>query len=37
LLAVISIASVFIFTWMSVPVIILVYVLLSLLFKIKSA
>ncbi len=37
LLAVISIASVFIFTWMSVPVIILAYVLLSLLFKNKPA
>ena len=33
LLAVISLASIFIFTWMSVPVMILAYVLLSLLFK----
>jgi CDP-diacylglycerol---serine O-phosphatidyltransferase len=37
LLAVISVASIFIFTWMSVPVMILAYVLLSLLFKNKSA
>ena len=37
LLALISIASIFIFTWMSVPVIILAYVLLSLLFKNKIA
>lgn len=37
LLVIISIASIFIFTWMSVPVIILAYVLLSLLFKNKSA
>jgi CDP-diacylglycerol--serine O-phosphatidyltransferase len=37
LLAAISLASIFIFTWMSVPVIILAYVLLSLLFKNKSA
>ncbi|HEY6062107.1 MAG TPA: CDP-alcohol phosphatidyltransferase family protein [Chitinophagaceae bacterium] len=37
LLAIIAIASVLIFTWMSVPVIILAYVLLSLLFKTKSA
>jgi CDP-diacylglycerol--serine O-phosphatidyltransferase len=37
LLAVISIASVFIFTWMSVPVMILAYVLLSLIFKNKPA
>jgi len=37
LLAVISLASIFIFTWMSVPVMILAYVLLSLLFKNKSA
>jgi len=37
LLVVISLASVFIFTWMSVPVMILAYVLLSLLFKNKSA
>jgi CDP-diacylglycerol--serine O-phosphatidyltransferase len=37
LLAVISIVSIFIFTWMSVPVMILAYVLLSLIFKNKSA
>lgn len=37
LLAVISLAAIFIFTWMSVPVILLAYVLLSLLFKNKSA
>lgn len=37
LLVIISIASIFIFTWMSVPVMILAYVLLSLLFKNKSA
>ena len=37
LLAIISIASIFIFTWMSVPVIILAYVLLSLIFKNRSA
>lgn len=37
LLVVISIASIFIFTWMSVPVMILAYVLLSLIFKNKSA
>ena len=37
LLAVISVASLFIFNWMSVPVMILTYVLLSLLFKNKSA
>jgi len=36
LLALISIAAIFIFTWMSVPVIILAYVLLSLLFKTKT-
>jgi hypothetical protein len=32
ILAITSIAAVFIFTWMSVPVIILAYVLLSLIF-----
>jgi CDP-diacylglycerol---serine O-phosphatidyltransferase len=37
LLAVISIASIFIFTWMSVPVMILAYVILSLIFKNKPA
>ena len=37
LLAVIAVASLFIFTWMSVPVMILAYVLLSLLFKNKIA
>jgi len=37
LLVFISLASVFIFTWMSVPVMILAYVLLSLIFKNKSA
>ena len=37
LLVVISIASIFIFTWMSVPVIILAYIILSLLIKNKSA
>ena len=37
LLVVISVASIFIFTWMAVPVMILAYVLLSLLFKNKSA
>jgi CDP-diacylglycerol---serine O-phosphatidyltransferase len=37
LLIIISIASIFIFTWMSVPVMILAYVLLSLIFKNKSA
>jgi CDP-diacylglycerol--serine O-phosphatidyltransferase len=37
LLALISVASVFIFTWLSVPVIILAYVLLSLIFKKRSA
>jgi CDP-diacylglycerol--serine O-phosphatidyltransferase len=37
LLAVISLAALFIFTWMSLPVIILAYVLLSLLFKNKLA
>ncbi len=37
LLVVISIASIFIFTWMSVQVMILAYVLLSLIFKNKFA
>jgi CDP-diacylglycerol---serine O-phosphatidyltransferase len=37
LLAVISIAAIFIFTWMSVPVILLAYVLLSLVFKSKTS
>jgi CDP-diacylglycerol--serine O-phosphatidyltransferase len=37
LLSIISLAAVFIFTWMSVPVMILAYVLLSLLFKNKMA
>jgi CDP-diacylglycerol---serine O-phosphatidyltransferase len=37
LLVIISLAFIFIFQWMSVPVIILAYVLLSLLFKNKSA
>ncbi len=36
LLVVISLVSIFIFTWMSVPVIILAYVLLSLVFKSKT-
>jgi CDP-diacylglycerol--serine O-phosphatidyltransferase len=35
LLAVISIAALFIFTWMAVPVMILAYVILSLIFKNK--
>ena len=37
LLVLISLASIFIFTWMSVPVMILAYVLLSLIFKNRSA
>jgi CDP-diacylglycerol--serine O-phosphatidyltransferase len=37
LLVLIALASVFIFTWMSVPVMILAYVLLSLIFKNRSA
>lgn len=37
LLVAISIAAILIFTWLSVPVIILAYVLLSLLFKTKTA
>ncbi|MGH2552076.1 MAG: CDP-alcohol phosphatidyltransferase family protein [Chitinophagaceae bacterium] len=37
LLIIISAAAVFIFTWMSVPVMILAYVLLSLFFKNESA
>lgn len=37
LLAVISIASIFIFQWLAVPVIVLAYVLISLLFKNKAA
>jgi CDP-diacylglycerol---serine O-phosphatidyltransferase len=37
LLAIISIASIFIFTWTAVPVIILAYVILSLIFKNKPA
>jgi CDP-diacylglycerol--serine O-phosphatidyltransferase len=36
ILALISLAAIFIFTWISVPVIILTYVLLSLLFKTKT-
>ncbi len=36
LLAAISIAAIFIFTWMAVPVMVLAYVLLSLLFKTKQ-
>jgi CDP-diacylglycerol--serine O-phosphatidyltransferase len=37
ILALIAAVSIFIFTWMSVPVMILAYVLLSLIFKNKSA
>jgi CDP-diacylglycerol--serine O-phosphatidyltransferase len=37
LLVLIAVASIFIFTWMAVPVIIVAYVLLSLLFKNKIA
>lgn len=37
LLVLVSVGSVFIFSWMSVPVIIMAYVLLSLLFKNKTA
>jgi len=37
LLVLISLAAIFIFAWMSVPVMILAYVLLSLIFKNRSA